>query len=366
MKSLTEEEYRRYSRHIQLSELGLEGQEKLKHSSVLVIGAGGLGCPILLYLSAAGVGHIGIIDFDVVEESNLQRQILFDTNDLNRKKAEVVKEKLCKKNPFIEVSIYAFELTNKNALSLFSEYDIIIDGTDNFSTRYLINDACALLSKPLVYGAIHKFEGQVSVFNYKEGPTYRCLFPDPPSLKTAPSCSDVGVLGILPGIIGLYQGMEAVKIILASEHILSGKVLVVNMLTTTHFKIELKKTSKLENYGIKSTDDYLVFDYPAYCNMKSQETEDIASLTMEEFNEVKMVSIILDVRESWEVPRAEGKRIIEAPLNDIDQFVDQIPLDEQVIVICQKGSRSLKAIRYLQEHYNFNNLVNLKGGIRNG
>jgi len=238
---LTPEEKYRYSRHLLLEEVGLEGQEKLKEAKVLVIGAGGLGCPVLLYLAAAGVGTIGVIDFDTIDASNLQRQTLFSTDDVGRSKAEVAKEKLNANNPFINVIAYNEELTNKNSLEIFSAFDIIVDGTDNFHTRYMVNDACLIANKPFVYGAIHKFEGQVSVFNYQEGPTYRCLFPNPPEAGSIPSCSEVGVVGILPGIIGTQQANQVIKIILQIGQVLSGRLMIYNALQSSFMEIEINK-----------------------------------------------------------------------------------------------------------------------------
>ena len=221
-----------------LSEIGITGQKKLKDSKVLVIGAGGLGCPVLQYITAAGVGSIGIIDFDVVDVSNLQRQILYSTNDIGANKAAAAKERLNALNPLINIIAYEYKLSNKNALELFSQYDIIVDGSDNFSTRYLVNDACVLTEKPLVYGAIHKFEGQVTVFNFEQGPSYRCLFPEAPSPDSAPNCSETGVLGVLPGIIGVYQANEVLKIILGIGESLSGKLLLIDALKNNGFSNE--------------------------------------------------------------------------------------------------------------------------------
>jgi len=219
---LGEAEKNRYSRHILLDKVGLAGQEKLKSAKVLVIGAGGLGCPILQYLTAAGVGTIGIIDFDVVDETNLQRQILFNVDDVGKSKAQCAQVHLSKQNPFVNFQVYNERINTQNALELFNQYDIIVDGTDNFSTRYLVNDSCVIANKPLVYGAIFKFEGQVAVFNYNNGPTYRCLFPEPPKAGSVPNCSDVGVMGVLPGLIGTQQANETIKIILQIGEVLSG------------------------------------------------------------------------------------------------------------------------------------------------
>ena len=272
---LTAEEKYRYSRHLLLEEVGLQGQEKLKKAKVLVVGAGGLGCPILLYLAAVGVGTIGVIDFDTIDASNLQRQTLFSTNDLGRSKAKVAKEKLNSNNPFIEVISYNEQLTNENALDLFSKFDIIVDGTDNFYTRYLVNDACLIANKPLVYGAIHKFEGHVSVFNYQEGPTYRCLFPNPPKAGSIPSCSEVGVIGVLPGIIGTQQANEVIKIILGTGKVLSGRLLIYNALQSSFMEIKINKTV----VTIFNKEEFLKFDYKGYCKVSIDMGK---SITLEE------------------------------------------------------------------------------------
>lgn len=233
----------RYNRHIILSEIGQQGQDKISNAKVLVVGAGGLGCPILQYLTAAGIGTIGIIDFDVVDISNLQRQVLFGSSSLGQNKAEAAKQRLKDLNNTISIISYPKKLTYKNAITLFNQYDIIVDGTDNFETRYLVNDACIITNKPLVFGAIYKFEGQISVFNYKNGPSYRCLFPNPPN-GTVPNCSEIGVLGVLPAIIGSMQANEILKIILGIGNVLSGKLLCYNALTLQISTLTLKETMK--------------------------------------------------------------------------------------------------------------------------
>jgi molybdopterin/thiamine biosynthesis adenylyltransferase len=241
---LNEQENKRYSRHLLLSDIGVSGQEKLKSGKVLVVGAGGLGCPVLQYLTAAGVGNIGVIDFDAVDLSNLQRQILYSTNDVGTNKALAAKNRLESLNPLIEITAYPYQLTNKNALELFAKYDLIVDGSDNFSTRYLVNDACILTGKTLVYGAIYKFEGQVTVFNYQDGPSYRCLFPEAPQQGSVPNCSEVGVLGVIPGIIGVYQANEALKIILGIGTVLSGKLLVIDALNNSQLELNIQKITR--------------------------------------------------------------------------------------------------------------------------
>ena len=353
---LTAEEKYRYSRHLLLKEVGLEGQEKLKQAKVLVIGAGGLGCPVLLYLAAAGVGTIGVIDFDTIDASNLQRQILFSTDDVGRSKAEVAKEKLNANNPFIDVIAYNEELTNENALEIFSAFDIIVDGTDNFSTRYLVNDACIIAHKPLVYGAIHKFEGQVSVFNYQEGPTYRCLFPTPPKAESIPSCSEVGVVGVLPGIIGTQQANEVIKIILGIGKVLSGRLMIYNALSSSFMEMKINKTF----VEVLTKEEFLKFDYQRYCEVSVVLEK---SITLEELAHLSSGVFVVDVREIWEQPQLENKHVLHAPLHEIGAYVKEIPTDKKVYVICQHGVRSKVAIEYLEKEYNFTNLINIEGGM---
>ena len=353
---LTAEEKYRYSRHLLLEEVGLQGQKKLKKAKVLVVGAGGLGCPILLYLAAVGVGTIGVIDFDTIDESNLQRQTLFSTDDLGRSKAKVAKEKLNSNNPFIEVISYNEQLTNENALDLFSKFDIIVDGTDNFYTRYLVNDACLIANKPLVYGAIHKFEGHVSVFNYQQGPSYRCLFPAPPKAGSIPSCSEVGVIGVLPGIIGTQQANEVIKIILGTGKVLSGRLLIYNALQSSFMEIKINKTV----VTIFNKEEFLKFDYKGYCKVSIDMGK---SITLEELVKLSSDVFVVDVRGVWEQPKLENKCILNAPLPQITDYVKEIPTDKNVYVVCQHGVRSKVAIEYLEKEYNFSNLINVEGGM---
>lgn len=357
--ALNNTEHNRYSRHLLLDKVGLEGQLKLKAAKVLVIGAGGLGSPILMYLTAAGVGNIGIIDFDTIEESNLQRQILFDSIDVGKSKALTAKNKLEAQNPLINIVAYNEALNNQNAIELFNHYDIIIDGTDNFSTRYMVNDACILTNKPLVYGAIHKFEGQVSVFNYKNGPTYRCLFPTPPEPGSVPSCSEVGVIGVLPGIIGTQQANETIKMILETGTTLSGRLLIYNALVPSFLEIKIKKSTILTDFGIHSISDFEKFDYSFSC-----ETSKIGvGISKVELTLLPSQTLILDVREDWEIPSIENKKIINIPLNELNDRHHEIPKDKTIYVVCQKGSRSQSAIDFLNTEYNYNNLINVDGGL---
>ncbi|MDQ3394129.1 MAG: molybdopterin-synthase adenylyltransferase MoeB [Bacteroidota bacterium] len=360
---LNQQEINRYSRHIILPEIGKVGQEKLKAAKVLVIGAGGLGCPILQYLTAAGVGKIGIIDFDVVDESNLQRQILFNVDDIGQHKARVAAARLKKQNPFVDFHVFQEKLDVLNALQVIQDYDLVVDGCDNFATRYLVNDACVILDKPFVFGSIFKFEGQVSVFNFKEpnghhGPTYRCLFPDTPSQDEAPNCATIGVLGILPGIIGTFQANEAIKILTGIGHPLSGKLLMFDALTMQFHTIKFKAVE--ENHKIKQ----LKKSYEEVCAIE-EEVETMQSLTVQELqNKIEAGEdlFLLDVREDYEQEICSIGGLL-APMNDINKYIQKIPKDKPVIVYCHHGMRSAWAINYLKKEHSFTNLYNLEGGI---
>lgn len=345
----------RYSRHIILSEVGQEGQDKLSNAKVLVVGAGGLGCPVLQYLAAAGIGTLGIVDFDVVEESNLQRQILFGTSSIGKNKTLVAKERLQDLNPTITLKAYPEKLTSKNALQLIKDYDIIVDGTDNFPTRYLVNDAAILTQKPLVYGAIYKFEGQVSVFNYQNGPSYRCLFPNPPKEGSIANCSEIGVLGVLPGIIGSMQANEVIKIILGFDGVLSGKLLCYDSKTgqTTIIKINKNQAEIDKVLGGQNTvqNEYL----DVFCDSLIKE------ISADEIDQKANVQFI-DVREHHEEPRIDLPHCIHLPLNQIEKRVEQIDKTKTSIVFCQIGARSKTATALLQKHQ-INNCYNLKGGV---
>ncbi|MBN4051379.1 molybdopterin-synthase adenylyltransferase MoeB [bacterium AH-315-M05] len=351
---LSKEELKRYSRHVILPEIGIKGQETLKQAKVLVIGAGGLGCPVLQYLTAAGVGTIGIIDFDVVDETNLQRQILFDVKDVGKSKVEVAKQKLSGQNPYINFNLYYTKLTKDNALNIFKDYDIIVDGSDNFPTRYLVNDACVIVGKPLIFGSIFKFEGQVSVFNYNGGPTYRCLFPQPPRLQDASNCSEIGVLGVLPGIIGCLQANETIKIIAGIGEPLSGKLLIFDALTLNTNILEF---SPIEgNFNIKE-----LIDYDNFCGTGGEVKEITVSELKKKLDDREDIQII-DVREEFEYEICNlGGELL--PLNSISNKIDTISKDKPVIVHCHHGGRSAQAINILKEKFEFDNLLNLKGGI---
>jgi adenylyltransferase/sulfurtransferase len=360
---LSPEENSRYKRHLSLDKVGVSGQEKLKAAKVLVIGAGGLGCPVLQYLTAAGVGRIGIIDFDIIEKSNLQRQVLFTDNDLGKSKAIMAAHRLEDLNPLVNFEVYNKRLTPKIAIDICDKYDIIVDGTDNFSTRYLINDACILTNKPLVYGSIHKFEGQVSVFNYQNGPTYRCLFPIPPNKGNIPNCSEVGVLGILPGIIGSMQANEVLKIILEIGEPLAGKLLVYNALSCNSTTLSITKSDQEIEAVISNKTEFEKHNYETLCESKQTMSK---QLKLAEFYQIDhRVFQIIDVRETWEEPRIDDLGALIIPLNELHQHFDQISRDKEVIVCCQKGIRSKVAIDYLNQNHNFTNLINLSDGLSN-
>jgi len=344
----------RYSRHIILSDVGQKGQDKLSQAKVLVVGAGGLGCPVLQYLAAAGIGTLGIIDFDVVEISNLQRQILFGTSSIGINKALAAKSRLEDLNPEILIKAYPEKLTPDNVIDLFTDYDIIVDGTDNFETRYLINDAAVLANKPVVYGAIYKFEGQVSVFNYQNGPSYRCLFPNPPKEGSVANCSEVGVLGVLPGIIGSMQANEVLKIILEFDHVLSGKLFCYNTRTSQTTTLEITK-SKAEFEKIKAMEsNFKEHHYDVTCEVSVSE---ISAADLIEKGTVQYI----DVREFHEKPQLNLTNCVQIPLRELEQHVNKINPNIKTIIFCKSGVRSKSAVRFLQQH-NLHNCYSLKGG----
>jgi adenylyltransferase/sulfurtransferase len=369
------EELGHYSRHLSIPEFGMEGQKKLKAAKVLAVGTGGLGAPMLQYLAAAGVGTIGIVDFDKVEASNLHRQVLFGTSDIGRPKVEVTKERLQDINPYINIQVHETRLTSDNALEIIKEYDVVADGTDNFPTRYLINDACVMLDKPNVHGSIFQFEGQLSVFNYEDeegnrGPNYRDLFPEPPPPGLVPSCAEAGVLGVLPGIIGCLQASEVIKIITGIGDPLSGQLFLFDAqdFSTRKVKVTKNKNNPLTGKNPEITE---LIDYEAFCGVPSINGEEEQKET-----EVPEVSVheykswldsgedvqLIDVREPHEVEIAEiGGELI--PLKTVTDNADKISRNKKVVVHCRSGQRSADAIKELQEKYGFDNLYNLKGGI---
>lgn len=356
---LSPQELKRYNRNTILSEFGVEGQEKLKGSKVLVIGAGGLGCSVLQYLNAAGVGTIGIVDYDIVDESNLQRQVLFNHEDIGMPKAAIAAKKLMKQNPNTKINIFNTKLDSKNALGIIEGYDVVVDGSDNFPTRYLVNDACVILNKPLVFGSIYKFEAQVSVFNYNNGPTYRCLYPNPPNPKEIPNCSETGVLGVVPGTIGCLQANETIKILTGIGIPLSGTVLVMNMLSMESTLLQL--TLNKDNCLITE-----LIDYEVFCNPnKVTKTRELKEITVQELKaklDQKEDIQIIDVREKHEfqICNINGELI---PLGAIPDNINRISKDKPVIIHCHHGMRSTNAILHIMEVGGHTNLYNLKGGI---
>ncbi len=362
--NLSKEELARYSRHIIIPEFNIEGQKKLKAAKVLVIGTGGLGSPMLLYLAAAGVGTIGIVDFDVVDDSNLQRQVLYSVKDVGRPKVEAARERILGLNPHINVIAYNEHLSSKNALEIFKDYDVVADGTDNFPTRYLVNDACVLTGIPNVYASIFRFDGQVSVFNYNNGPNYRDLYPEPPPPGLVPSCAEGGVLGVLPGIIGSLQANEVIKVITGIGETLSGRLFAFDALnfSTKIFKIGKDKSNPLngENPTIKE-----LIDYQQFCGIVPDViNEKVKEITVQELKQkmdAKEDFQLIDVREKHEYDFVNlGAELI--PLNSVLDNVEKFSRDKQVIIHCKGGVRSAKAIQALEEK-GFINLYNLKGGI---
>lgn len=341
----------RYQRHIQLKEVGLEGQEKLSSAKVIVIGAGGLGCPILQYLAAAGVGTIGIVDFDKVTKTNLQRQILYSENDLGQNKALCAQKKLQQLNSEIHIEAFPIALNPENALELLRDFDIVVDGSDNFETRYLINDACLILNKPMVYGALYKFEGQVSVFNYQEGPSYRCLFPKPPKSGEVPNCSDIGILGVLPGIIGVLQATEVIKIIIGIGEVLSGKILHYNALDHHQQMIEFKKNEREVKTILNN--NKLVLIATQDCHFEE-------SISLQDISSEESI-LWIDVREKDELPTLTSSKVQQFPLSELLQHLNRLRNEQQKIFFCQSGVRSITAVKQLQEQ-GIQNCLSLKEG----
>jgi adenylyltransferase/sulfurtransferase len=365
---LSKEELERYSRHIVIPEVGLEGQEKLKKAKVLIIGAGGLGSPLCLYLAAAGIGYIGIVDFDTVSISNLQRQILFRSSEAGKLKSETAKDKLLALNPDIQIKTHNVKLTKDNALEIMKDYDVIADGSDNFPTRYLVNDACVLLKKPFVYGSILRFNGQVTFFDSVNGPCYRCLYPEPPLPGEIPSCEEAGVLGALPGIIGSIQANEVIKYILGKGELLTGRLLMLDSLKMEFRELKIFKNDECpvcsDNPSITELIDYDEFcSNPALPELEHNKTE----ITVDELKE-KMERgenfFLLDVREPFEKQIASlGGTLI--PINSLQQRIDEImnQKENEVIVYCRTGNRSHYAAEFLREKYGFKRAKNLLGGI---
>ena len=363
---LRPEQFDRYRRHLSLVEIGVEGQTQLLESRVLLIGAGGLGCPLAQYLAAAGVGTIGIVDFDRIDSSNLQRQILYTTADVGKPKVEVARERIQAMNPDVEVRTHALALTSENAMELFADYDVIVDGTDNFPTRYLSNDACVLLGKPNVHGSVFRFDGQATVFDARHGPCYRCLYPEPPPPGSVPSCAEGGVLGVLPGLIALIQATETVKIITGIGEPLYGRLIQYDALRMEFDEFRLKKDPKCPVCGEQPTVTGLI-DYAGFCGMTGENEAEIAEVSAVAVHAMQARGddfLLLDVREPDEFMRAriEGSKLI--PLGELEERLAEIRdwKDRPVVVHCHHGGRSAKACRLLGAA-GFIRASNLTGGI---
>ncbi len=366
--SLSQEEVIRYSRHLIMPEVTIEGQKRLKSARVLLVGTGGLGSPLALYLAAAGVGTLGLVDFDVVDESNLQRQIIHFTSDVGRPKLQSAIEKIRAVNPYVNVIPFETRLTSENALDIMRDFDIIVDGTDNFPTRYLVNDACVLLGKPNVYGSIFRFEGQASVFWAQHGPCYRCLYPEPPPPGLVPSCAEGGVLGILPGLIGLVQATETVKLILGAGEPLIGRLLLLDALTMRWRELKLRKDPNCPVCGENPTVRALI-DYAEFCGIRGEETpvqsHDLPSITPRELRERLDRGepiVVLDVREPFELEISRLPEAVHIPMNQVAERVHELSNAHEIVVMCRSGGRSAQITRLLQS-MGFQRVKNLTGGI---
>jgi len=370
--TFSKEELERYSRHLIIPEFNIEGQRKLKNAKVLVIGSGGLGSPLLLYLTAAGVGTIGIVDFDVVDESNLQRQVLFGVEDKGTPKVEAAVKRLKSLNPYIQFKTYNEKFTSKNALDIVKEYDVIADGTDNFPTRYLVNDACVLSGKVNVYASIYRFEGQCSVFNYTSpdgslGPNYRDLFPSPPPPGLVPSCAEGGVIGVLPGILGSLQALEVIKVLTGLGEPLSGRLFLFDATTFETRTLKVRRDPANPLNGTNPTQTGLI-DYDQFCGIgttekkEQSEVKEIDVFALKQWIDSKADFQLIDVREpyEYEIANIQGELM---PLKTVSDFAPRISRDKKVVVHCRSGVRSAKAITELESNFGFENLYNLKGGI---
>ncbi|HKO04681.1 MAG TPA: molybdopterin-synthase adenylyltransferase MoeB [Candidatus Acidoferrales bacterium] len=364
--TLSKEEILRYSRHLIMPEVGMEGQLKLKQARVLLIGTGGLGAPLGLYLAAAGVGHLGLVDFDTVDFTNLQRQVTFGTSDVGRRKVEAARERLANLNPEIEITVFETMLSSANALELFRDFDIIVDGTDNFPTRYLVNDACVLSGRVNVYGSIFRFEGQASVFGYPGGPCYRCLYPEPPPPGLVPSCAEGGVLGVLPGIVGSIQAMETIKLILDKGETLVGRLLLFDALQMRFREVKLRKNPDCPVCGSHPTVTKLI-DYQEFCGIRGEEAASTVSVPEITPRELKVrldrgdELFILDVREPHEFQICHlGGHLI--PLGDLPRRVNELDSSREIVAHCRSGKRSADAVAFLRQA-GFRKIWNLKGGI---
>jgi sulfur-carrier protein adenylyltransferase/sulfurtransferase len=362
---LSNDEVKRYSRHLIMPEVGVEGQERLKNGSVLMIGAGGLGSPVGSYLAAAGVGRLGIVDFDVVDESNLHRQILFGQDDIGKSKLERAKARLSAINPHIQIETYETRVTSANAMEILSKYDIVVDGTDNYPTRYLVNDACVLLKKPNVYGSIFRFEGQASVFDAQKGPCYRCLYSEPPPPGLVPSCAEGGVLGILPGLIGVIQATETVKILLGRGETLVGRLLLYDSLGMTFRELKLRKNPDCVICSDHPKITKLI-DYEQFCGIQPEapvaSSAEISAKDLDKRLKSSQRPVLVDVREQneWDIGHIEGAKLI--PVGTIANRLNELNPSDDIVVYCKSGKRSQRAADILKQS-GFNKVTNLKGGI---
>lgn len=367
--SFTREEFRRYSRHLIMPEVGLEGQKRLKSARVLCIGAGGLGSPLALYLAAAGVGTLGIVDFDIVDDSNLQRQILHGTGDVGRPKLQSAAERIAQVNPNVQFLPFEARLSSDNALEILRDFDIVADGTDNFPTRYLVNDACAMLGKPNVYASIFRFEGQASIFWAAEGPCYRCLYPEPPPPGLVPSCAEGGVLGILPGLLGIIQATETVKLILGAGSPLIGRLLLVDALGMRFRELKLRKNPECVLCGPHPSVTKLV-DYEQFCGLppagrEAEEAAGVPSVTVEEFQAMRDRGeevVLVDVREPYEVEICQFPESVKIPLGSLPENMNRLSTADEIIVYCRVGGRSAQAVQFLRQA-GYRRARNLAGGI---
>ena len=365
---LTREEILRYSRHLLIPEVGLEGQRKLKAASVLIIGTGGLGSPSSMYLAAAGVGRIGLVDYDVVDSSNLQRQVVHGTSNLGKLKVDSARERLLDINPDIEVETYNVPFTSENAMQIARDYDLLIDGTDNFPTRYLVNDVCVLLGKPNVYGSIYRFEGQVSVFDARSGPCYRCLFPEPPPPGLVPSCAEGGVLGVLPGTIGTLQATEALKLLLGIGEPLIGRLMLYNALDMSFEFVKLRKNPHCKICGTAPEITELI-DYEAFCGVPGHDHEEGSAgagwdITATELAErIKQAHLrLIDVREPHELEISHIQGAESIPLGQLASHLSELDSAQEMVVFCKTGTRSTRALELLVSA-GFRKIKNLKGGV---
>ncbi|HEY4321338.1 MAG TPA: molybdopterin-synthase adenylyltransferase MoeB [Gemmatimonadales bacterium] len=364
LPELSYDELRRYSRHLLLPDVALDGQRRLKAARVLLIGAGGLGSPVALYLAAAGVGTIGLVDFDLVDQSNLQRQILHGTRDVGRSKLASARDRLADLNPHVQTELHETRLTAANALAIVAQYDIVVDGTDNFATRYLTNDACVLLGKPNVYGSIFRFEGQASVFATADGPCYRCLFPTPPPAGLVPSCAEGGVLGVLPGLIGTIQATEVLKLILGVGDSLAGRLLLVDTLGANFRTVKLRRDPACPACGTRELQELV--DYDQFCGVTpTDDAPRIPQLTPQELAErlARGDDVdLIDVREpyEWEIAHLDGARLL--PFGDLPGALDTIDSGRDVVLLCKSGGRSAAAANHLHD-VGFRRIWNLRGGL---